>query len=403
MRLLTRSAGMGSLVLLPFLTALGGTRFQIAQTPSESTSFELSLYRKLVASEPKSNIVFSPYSASEALSMVREGALGETAREMDAIINNASPVDATVRKTLRNDLSNSGPASTVNIANSLWIKKGFKVLPAFTKTIEQNYQAKMGFLDFSGNRTGSARTINDWISSVTAKQISRLVRPTDFDVSTRAMLINSVFFSGRWETPFGKNTVLEAFAGVDAEISVPTMHRLASVRADERFSAITLNYVGDYRMIIVVPNANVDTAVGLDTAAGALFNERFVFPCPNVSVSIPKWKIEKEHDLVPSLKQLGIHDLFNSKANLGAIAPISAGRHLFVSDLKQKALISVDEEGTRAAAATESVITLESLPATRESCPKEVKANKPFVYAIQHVPTGQILFIGQLTNPQRSE
>jgi serpin B len=395
------------------LTATGQKRSSLAvPVPtklSATDAFELALYRKLAATVgDDENFVASPYSVTEALTMLRGGARGTTAQQIDAVINGGVPIDPLQRKQLREKLLYENPGfrtgTYVRIANSLWNSPGFPVAAEFSSLARDFYNAKITTTDFS-DTTGSAKQINDWVSEVTEKQITAAVDPQVLDDRTQAVLVNAVLFHGRWSEEFPKSlTSKRGFSVGGKSVQASTMRGKSAAKVDAKQTEASVFYSGLYRMRIIMPMAS--TKAGLDLATAALYSgPRATNPevvCGDVPTSLPKWKVESSMDLNDQLIALGIKDAFDqTRADLTGISPSAVTTRLFVSKSLQKAKIEVDEEGTIAAAATVVAANAISKSLIKPVCPKEVKFDRPFVYAIQHYETGQVLFAGRVMDPTK--
>ena len=380
---------------------------QPAKTLSASDTFSLRLYKTLArGSAPTDNVILSPYSIAEALSMVRGGAAGNTAKELDGALNGGTAVDPTSRKDRRQDLLREQVADSgtyVRIGNSLWIQNGFPLVPAFDQLAKGPYAAKVEALNLTTDGEGSAKKINSWISETTEKQIEQLVSPQDFNERSRAVLVNAVLFHGKWFRPFDKTlTAAEPFTVAGQPVSVPTMHGIGDVTPGKAATIVSIPYTGEYRMRISVPADG--TAPSVDSAIDELFTGPVDFsrpvPCPKTKVTLPKWKTETKFELIDPLKSLGINDLFETvRADLSGISPQARADGLYIAKAIHKATVTVDEEGTVAAAATALFAEATSAPFRAETCPTEFKVNRPFAYVIQHYSTGEILFAGRVLNP----
>lgn len=384
------------------------TTLAVAAKLSPTDAFELALYRKLVATVGENeNFVASPYSITEALAMLRGGARGSTAQQLDAVTSGGVAVDHQKRKQLRELLLNESPNATgtyVHIANSLWTKPGYPLTPEFSGLVQSTYKAKVAPANFETDPVGSAKQINDWISEVTEKQITSAVEPVALVPETRAVLVNAVLFHGKWLTQFIKGQTTNSSFGVEAKrVETATMHGRSMARIDAGQTDASLFYTGPYRMRIIMPK--VSTMATLDAASAALYSGPWQpnpkSDCKDVPTSLPKWNVATSLDLNESIIALGVSDLFAKKADLTGISPNAALEGLFISKALQKATIAVDEEGTIAAAATIAIAIPASGSPPVANCPKEVTFNRPFAYAIQHYQTGQVLFIGRVMDPSK--
>ena len=240
-----------------------------AKALSASDRFSLRLYRTLAkGSAPTDNVILSPYSIAEALSMVRGGAAGNTAKELDSALNGGAAVDPTSRKNRRQDLLREQVADSgtyVRIGNSLWIQNGYPLAPAFEEQAKGAYAAKVEALNLTTDGEGSAKKINSWISETTEKQIEQLVDAKDLNALSRAVLVNAVLFHGKWLRPFDKTkTASEPFTVSGQPVDVPTMQGVGDVTPGKIASTVSIPYTGEYRMRISVPADG--TAPSVDSA-----------------------------------------------------------------------------------------------------------------------------------------
>jgi serpin B len=374
---------------------------------SDSQQFAWKLWGQLDGARPAENVVVSPYSVAEAFAMLRAGARGKTASQLDAVLTQrGNSVQHSQRSDLRRQLTLDrveGSGGVTRIANSLWTAANYPIDPAFVATATQSYDAQTAQLDFAKNAEAAA-AINEWISGQTDKLIVDLVPPDALSGLTRAVLVNAVYFRGKWLRPF---TVAETRPGrfrvsKKTAVDAPFMSGTASVTPGKAVTEISLFYTHGYVMRIAIPASASPSSAALRSAMDALMQAR---PkdwgrCSNIAVRIPKWEGRTATLLMPPLQQLGVTDAFDPKlADLTGISPQAAADRLFISEALHEATIAVDEQGTVAAAATALFAEAVSAPPPNVACPKSVSVDKPFVYVIEHVETGEMLFAGRVNNP----
>ena len=210
------------------------------------------------------------------------------------------------------------------------------------------------------------------------------------------MLANAVFFHGDWKMPFRHNSADETFHAPSGDVSVPTMHgdRNAALWSGTGWNAAALEYVGaTASMIVVVPDAGTFDAfeAGL-TASGLSAILAGARPGGGGNLIMPRFKFNTDVPLNDTLSALGMPEAFTEAADLSGI---NGMRDLHVQGVIHKAIISVDEKGTTAAAATGVTIGTTSLPTT-------LVVDRPFLFFIRHNPTGAILFQGRGASTRRS-
>ncbi len=161
---------------------------------------------------------------------------------------------------------------------------------------------------------------------------------------------------------------------------------------NEEFQALRLPYKGnDFAMTILLPKKSL-AALKEDSLASLRAGMKRV----EVRVSLPKFRLEYSAQLREALTALGIRLAFTSKADFSGMRDPEPGNPYSLSLVAHKAFVEVDEKGTEAAAAT-AVLTLKGSAATQE--PKIFRADKPFAFFIEHLPTDTVLFMGRLAKP----
>ncbi len=165
---------------------------------------------------------------------------------------------------------------------------------------------------------------------------------------------------------------------------------LTGYASSDLFEAVRLPYAGDAAMVVMVPKSGSLSDLLQELTADDLDINWGDY---QVNVSLPSFEFSADLGLKDALVQLGMVDAFDpSTADLTGITP---ARELFVSDAFHKTFISVDESGTEAAAATALVVGLTAAPE-----PATFTADQPFLFWIEHTPTGEPLFLGQVTDPR---
>jgi len=350
------------------------------------------------------NLFFSPLSASLALTMVLNGARNETYRQMaHALGYGDQPVERinTENALLLHLLRSPDPKTETLVANSLWVQQGFSLLPSFLQACQKHYEAEVDSVDFMQDREGAAERINGWVKQNTKGLIPKLFEPSDFSPLTRLVVVNTLYFKGKWQKPFDKQaTSEEEFHLEGGKVKrVPMMHQSGKfdyLRGDG-FQAVALPYgAGELSFYLFLP----DEGRSLQAFLKELTAERWAqwlkgFKPMEGDVGLPRFRIEATYPLKEPLQAMGITDAFDpEKADLSGVAPLTDGR-LFITKAIQKAVVEVDEEGTKAAAATGVVVSVTAYNPNRFT----LIANRPFFFVIRHNATGAILFMGIVREP----
>ncbi len=366
-----------------------------------NTRFALAMYEQLAA-EP-GNIFYSPYSLSAALGMTSAGARGETLKEINRVFHFPEGGPHRGFLDLDKSLLGSDKPYELNIANRLWLKKGSDFRPEFVKTLADHYGAGAERLDFAGSPEPARLTINRWVSDRTKTKIPELIPSGVINTLTEAVLTNAIYFKGLWASPFNKNdTKKEPFhLGNGQSVPIDLMRQEESFpyREDEHVQILELPYKGDdLSMMVVLPREGVSlTAVEKGLTASKIDDWMKRLYSREVQVFLPAFKTRYKKSLPGTMKAMGMPLAFDpNRADFSGIRELTSGENLYVSDVIHEAFVQVDEEGTEAAAATAVVVSLRGVALP----PPVFRADHPFLFLIRHRPSGTILFMGRLINPQ---
>lgn len=357
-------------------------------------AFGFNLFKELHIGDADGNLFISPTSISMALGMTLNGADGETREQMVAMLQKSGLDEETINASYRsiiNLLTNLDPKVTLNIANSIWYREGFSVEEAFLDKNRTFFDAEVEALDFTN--PASVDIINGWVDDKTEGLIDSIIQEIGADAVM--YLINAIYFNGLWTYQFDADlTTDQTFFNADGtESTTPMMSLEGALRYIdlEHAQAIDLPY-GDslYSMTLVLPHADKsidDVVEQLDPSTWDSWTESMTIK--DVTVQIPRFKLEYKKELREVLAALGMTDAFDaSRADLSRINPL---RQLFISKVLHKTVLKVDEEGTEAAAVTAVVVETTSI-----GQPLVFRADKPFLLMIRERHTGSIIFAGKV-------
>lgn len=365
----------------------------ISHTVNANNQFALDFYSD-VSQDNDDNVFFSPWSISTAAAIVYEGARENTADEMQQVFDFSS--DSSTRQLefqYANYLLNQiNSEYRLDVANGLWIQEGFNPHSEYVDIASTFYDSKVETVDFE---TNGVDVINEWVSEKTQEKITELFPPGPRP-DTKLGITNAIYFNGSWAHPFDVEDTRDSpfWITPDESIDVPMMNlgtKYLNSTWTEDLQIVQLPYKGDkLSMLIILPHEKDGlslieenlSAETLDTWQNSLYSSK-------THVSIPKFELETEYGLNPILKNLGMVDAFDP---IAADFSGMSNSQLFVSEAVHKAFVNVNEKGTEAAAATGFLMTL-------ESAPMPIIADHPFLFVIQDDTTGNILFIGRVTNP----
>ena len=342
------------------------------------------------------NIFISPFSIQMALAMTAAGAAGDTRTEMYNALgfNNFSGADVSgFYRTLIPALQEVDNTTTFEIANSFWSKSSIKIKEGYINDIKDSFYAEVRTLP--GNGQQAAGEINGWCSEKTHGMITKIV--DEVPSSTIVSLLNAIYFKGIWKDKFNKDfNTDEKFSNWDGSTKKTTfMNKTfenARVYSDEYAEAMSIPYGnGAFAMTVVMPRSGVSLEkilAGLNAETWAAYRDGGRFY--EVIFSMPKFEEEYacEKLCIDILEEMGMQKAFTGAADFSAMSDTP----LCIDEIRHKAKIKVDEEGTEAAAVTYIGMTVTSLGPGGTTF--YFKVDRPFLYFISERSTGEILFSG---------
>ncbi|WP_421908490.1 serpin family protein [Methanolacinia petrolearia] len=370
--------------------------------------FAFYIYKQLSGENSEDdNLFLSPFSISSALALTYEGAKGETADQIKSVFYFPENID-TLRygyQDVNAGINAGDPDYELSIANALWAEETYPFLEDYINTAETYYSANTTNLDFINQPEESRVTINDWVAGKTNNKIEDLIPEGMIDSMTRLVITNAIYFKGTWVLQFDKNMTTEAdFTTPSGEtVTVEMMQRtdddaIYGYSETDDLQVLEMPYENEsgkkLSMIVLLPKEN-----DLKAAEDVLTEDKFKeitgsIESQQVKVYFPKFKLETEYQLSDTLSEMGMPVAFTGSADFSGMDGTTG---LSISDVVHKAYVEVNEEGTEAAAATAVVMRLTAV-AGEDITPVFV-ADHPFIFMIQDDETGNILFIGRISNP----
>jgi serpin B len=382
------------------LTALADLPANQVMLNTANTGFAFDLLKQIAGEQPGKNIFISPFSVSTVLQMVANGAAGDTKAEMQRVLKTTG-LPAGMLNAAGKDLYQSLNSQTnviLNLANAIWYKEGFHLKPGFVTDNKNFFSAKLAGVDFA--KPESAQTINDWADTSTHGKIKQVVQ-WPFPPLTRVILANAIYFKGKWDRPFDKQSTKDhAFDVLPGGTSkqVPTMwqHGHFNYQQGDGFQAVRLPYAGKrLQMYLFLPDTNSSPTKLLADLNADTWRDKILpkFQDKEGTLALPRFKLDYDVRLNDPLKALGMRQAFAVDADFSAMAE----EPLFVSEVKQKSFVEVNEEGTEAAAVT--TVTMHAQAVFRPEKPFEMIVDRPFLFVIGDDQTRSILFLGVVHDP----
>jgi serpin B len=408
-----------SILLVPMTSIC---RADVDQAARATNEFGIDLYRKTAAD---GNLCLSPYSVESALAMTFAGAEGQTRSQMQRVLHLPGSNDAAhasfsalqhsleqiATKTAKvgQDSGTQSEPITLSVANRLFAQTGYDFRESFRMLVQQHYHAAFELLDFKTDATGATQHINKWVAEQTHDRIRDLIPAGALNNLTRLVLTNAIYLKAPWTYPFSDSATKPQPFHVrgGAPVDVPMMNkrdRHFGYTHREGFTAVTLPYGGEELQFLIMLPDGANGLGGLESRLSAqMLGQCAHLEQREVDLSLPKFKFgPPTMALGTMLKSLGMKAAFDEphgSANFDRIAPRKPDDYLYISEVFHKTFIAVDEKGTEAAAAT-AVTMMTATGIVKGPEPVEVKVDHPFIYAIQHVPTGACLFLGRVTDPR---
>ncbi len=362
-----------------------------------NNEFALKIYKELI--EEDDNIFISPYSISTALAIVYEGAREETAEEIVSVFG--FPEGDSIRRSavasIYNRLNSEDTEYEMETANALWIQENYGLLPIYTEVVKKFYGGLAKSVNFEKDPEQARKTINEWVAEKTNDIIDELFKKDTISNDTKLVITNAIYFKGDWEDQFDKKETKERDFHIknNETVQISMMQKTDSeyrYYEDDTVQVIEMPYKGEeVLMTVILPRERNLSAVEKNITSEKIEAWRSKAYKQEVDVYFPKFELETEYSLKNYLEALGMTRSFTGDADFSGI---NGAKTLYIAKVVHSAYITVDEEGTEAAAATGVAMKETSMPLEK----KEFRADHPFMFIIQE-KNGNILFMGRVVNP----
>ncbi|MCU0778950.1 MAG: serpin family protein, partial [Akkermansiaceae bacterium] len=387
-------------------------------------TFGLDLHRLLA--QDGGNRLTSPWSIQSALAMTYAGAAGKTKDEMAKVLHfpadeaalhagfAAIAADLTAlarasREQVEDPDRKGGPNTPLEIiaANRLFGQEGYPFEKPFLKLTDEIYRAPLEKLDFIKAPEAARLHINQWVEQQTKDRIKDLIPANVIDEETRLVLTNAIYMKAPWAEEFIEEKDAPFFVNGTDEVKLPglTNQNMHGYRKIPGGSLVAVPYSGGgLQFLLIIPDARDGLPELEKTLDAALFASARELPQREIRLHFPKFKLEPERVMLSqNLIAMGMPSAFDKpqgSADFSRMAPRKPDDYLAIREVVHKAFIAVDQYGTEAAAATAVVMMrVTSMPVEPEE-PLEIRADRPFAFAIQHVSSGACLFLGRVTDPR---
>jgi serpin B len=376
---------------------------------NDNAAFALGLYLQLI--KAGGNIFYSPYSLSEVLAMTYGGARGDTAAQMASTLHYTlaqdtlhpafNSVDIALASRSNGKEGKDAKGFRLNVANAIWGQKDFKFTQSYLDLLAQNYGAGLRVLDFMNAPEGCRQTINNWVSDRTENKIKDLLAQGSVTPDTRLVLTNAIYFNAAWAYKFDKNSTHDGqfhlSDGSAITTSMMTQEHSYNYTEGTNYQVVELPYDGyQLSMVAILPASGQFSQFESSLTSQQLNNIIAKMQNSKIDLTMPKFTVESSFGLVSTLGTLGMKDAFNpAKADFSGM---DGAKDLFIGNVVHKAYVSVNEDGTEAAAASAVIMMAGAAPGESVK-PIVMTIDRPFIFLIRDIPTNTILFIGRVMNP----
>jgi serpin B len=350
----------------------------------------------------KGNVMISPASVFLALAMTVNGADSTTRDAMLSVLADQNITVDQINQISRDWmalLEKSEPKTRVSIVNSIWFRDGFVPYKPFLQSNADYYKAGARQLDFADEQAPDI--INAWVKDATNDLIDKII--DKISPSTVMYLINAIYFKADWMTPFEKHETREQdFNTPDGTVKVDFMHRTGPMQyfVGQQVSGVSLPYHNEqFAYFAILPDEGIDPRTWLNSQDPAALLQTISAMMAQkanttISLALPRYEVSYEDSLINELETMGMGIAFDgSEADFSRLNE-SRTKGLFISEVKHKTVIRVDEKGTEAAA-----VTSVAIDESANWADIELTFDRPFIYGIMDLKTNLPLFVGILEDP----
>jgi serpin B len=381
---------------------------RLAELAAGNTAFALDLHSYLADGDGGNQFV-SPFSISVALAMTYAGASGETEAQMRETLRytlgeEVHPAFADLQAELDERASTEDPmddeavdAFQLAVANALWGREEYPFADDYLDLVSEHYDGGLRRADFAGDPDGERERINEWVADATEDRIEDLLPPDAIDPSTVLVLTNTIYFMAGWQFEFDpsdtEDASFTALDGTDSTVPMMRQNLRTEYASTPGAEAIELPYVGgEVSMVLILPDEGTFEAFERTLDADRLYGIFEELGDASGDLRLPRFEYESEVQLSDALAALGMPVAFGGDADFGGMVEGDGG-DLWIDEVFHESFVSVDEEGTEAAAAT-AVQMVESAPP--ESF--DLTFDRPFLFCIRDRPTDAVLFLGRVVD-----
>ncbi len=366
-------------------------------------NFSFAFLKQATNNSSGKNVVLSPFSAYAVFALLYPGASGNNKKQLQQVFQ--FPANLQDLKILNNSLEvSSDNGNGLWLANSAWKNDDIALLPDYQQAINKYFSSKVFTVNFDKNSgVLAANTINTWILQHTDNMINNMLKPSDV-YRNKLVLVNALYFEAPWLNVFTKDATKnkDFFVGAGRAVQLPMMTQTNYFYYidNNQMQMLQLPYKNDfYSLLVILPKPNISLAAvinGLTAKRLAAWQQQAI--SSRVHVQLPKINLTQQLNLNALLQSMGVVSAFSGDQGL-AFTSLSK-TPLSISKVLQQTHLELDEQGTKAAAAT--TIGMMTMAMGGEAPPKPIdfNVNRPYLLLLKNNATGVIVFMAALTNPE---
>ena len=378
-------------------------RAQISESDIARKQLELGLFAlKNSMTEQSANVTVSPYSIHSAMMLLRLGARGPTAAQMDErlLVGSFSPEAQDSYRKLNAQISRSEEGLISTPANTVWLRSDLKFQKDYLGAAQRTFATEPRSVDFTVPERARA-IINEWVSSKTGTLIPHLLPPRFITERTTCVLVNALYFKSAWLHPFSKTDTRErdfwTSSSSSVKVSMMSHSRSMAYFEADGWQGVQLPYhSADFAFVVLVPTEKrAVREVARTLSHDLIIRSLQESASTRVNLLLPRFKVRFSTDLVDQLSAFGLTNLRD-----GDYSGLSTEGVGGINGVIHESVVSVDEVGTEAAAATAVGMAASGMPRIDPVKPKEVYVDRPFAFALVHRTSSAPLFVGMVGDPR---
>ncbi|XP_051935101.1 plasminogen activator inhibitor 1 [Hippocampus zosterae] len=386
-------------VIVVLLAAMSGGAV-MGSLQDKQTDLGLKVFGHLAGASAHRNVLFSPYGVSSVLAMAQLGAAGNTRKAMTAAMGFSLQERGMSREQrfLQRDLH---AEDGLELASGVMVERKMSLEKGYRQALSKAFRSHPHQVDFT-KPDQAVDVINAWVSDHTAGAIPEFLARGSLSEETRLVLLNALHFQGLWKVPFDPKLTHERMFHSANGSSVPIDMMTLTNRfnygefvtpSGVDYDVVEVPYEGDSLSMLLVSPFETDvplSALSDDLSSQRIRQWRAELRSVRRKLTMPRFTLNSEVNLKAALISMGLGNMFNLAT--ADFSRITTDERLCVSKVLQTVKLEVNEQGTKGAAATAAVLF-------SRMAVEELTLDRPFLFLIQHKPTGAILFMGQFNHP----